>query len=178
MCCCVCSSIVFVERSSDSEIRLGVSPLEADISESEPGRICPLEAGNPSRAPARSWGRPLEPAGCLRACCGPLPPSMLWLAAVLSLGLSSVRLLRGVGTQKPSYVGAVWSPDGAEEIGHFCSRAFTLYSAAILEIIRRLYPQGILSLLVWRFVFWFRVLGKTYTNFSAQCGPDLGSSYA
>ena len=42
----------------------------------------------------------------------------------------------------------------------------------------RLYPQGILSLLVWRFVFWFRVLGKTCTNFSAQCGPDLGSSYA
>ena len=35
-------------------------------------------------------------------CCGPLPPSMLWLAAMLSLGLSSVRPLRGVGTQKPS----------------------------------------------------------------------------
>ena len=67
-----------------------------------PGRISPLEAGNPSRAPARSWGRPLEAAGCLRACCGPLPPSMLWLAAMLSLGLSSVRPLRGVGTQKPS----------------------------------------------------------------------------
>ena len=54
-----------------------------------------------------------------------------------------------------------------------CSLAFTLYSAAILLPL----PQSF-YLLVWRFVFWFRVLGNIYTNFSAQCGPDLGSSYA
>ena len=34
-----------------------------------------------------------------------------------------------------------------------------------------LYPQGILSLLVWRFVFWFRVLGKTYTELFSAMRP-------